>query len=133
LGSVVWVINGFAGFLPLCDPKHFQTAHESPGWTAWLGATIFEVGSILGILEAWNRDDVASFGWNVEQVLLSMQSGDVEKNEKGQEGNSTITKVVEKPHRRWIWWSTDAKFWHEIGFLAAFSQLIAATVFWISG
>jgi hypothetical protein len=139
---VVWVINGFASFLPLSDP-HFQTAHESPGWTAFLGATIFELGSILGMWEAWNRDDVANFGWNVEQVIVNTYVGarDVEKAAPGKEEmvrvEPSVSKeegsAVLKPHKKWIWWSTDPKFWHELGFLASFTQLIAASVFWISG
>jgi len=35
--------------------------------------------------------------------------------------------------RKWIWFTTDPKYWHELGFLAAFFQLVGATIFWISG
>ncbi|RDB30427.1 hypothetical protein Hypma_007169 [Hypsizygus marmoreus] len=113
-GSIVWVVNGFAVFLPFVSTS-FQEAANSVGWTAWVGATIFEIGSILGILEAWNRDDVVDFGWNVERELIFH------------------SEKAAKPPTTWIWFSTDPKFFHELGFLAAFSQLCAATIFWISG
>jgi hypothetical protein len=35
--------------------------------------------------------------------------------------------------RKWIWFTTDPKYWTELGFLAGFVQLWAATIFWISG
>ena len=34
---------------------------------------------------------------------------------------------------KWMWWSTDRKYWHELGFVAGFAQLCGATIFWISG
>ena len=52
----------------------------------------------------------------------------VEPSASKEEGSAVL-----KPHKKWIWWSTDPKFWHELGFLASFTQLIAASVFWISG
>jgi hypothetical protein len=124
LGSVTWVINGFAVFLPFCN-SHFQDAKNSVGWTAWIGATIFEAGSILGLLEAWNREDMVHFGWDV---------GKKSHDENGGISGNTDWKYSEQPESKdWIWWSTDKKYWREIGFLATFSQLCAATVFWISG
>ncbi len=83
------------------------------GWTAWLGATIFEFGSVLGLLEAWNRGDVANFGFAVEQKLGF---------EEGQ-----------KKMKKWIWFSLDPRYFRELGFLAAFVQFWGATIFWISG
>jgi hypothetical protein len=35
--------------------------------------------------------------------------------------------------RGWIWFTTDARYWREIGFVAAVIQCCAALIFWISG
>ncbi|KAF9045526.1 hypothetical protein BJ165DRAFT_1370639 [Panaeolus papilionaceus] len=67
-GSVAWCINGFAAWLPFVQTKLAKTLILT-GWTAFLGATIFEIGSIFGILEAWNRDDTTSFGWSIKSAL----------------------------------------------------------------
>ncbi|KAF8869391.1 hypothetical protein BD779DRAFT_1614490 [Infundibulicybe gibba] len=120
IGSIVWVINGFAVFLPHCN-SHFQKADNSSGWTAWLGATVFEAGSICGMWEAWNRDDVANFGWGVHQAL---RSGKLAKK---------MAYRTQRSRRMCRWYSFDTKYFHEVGFLAAFFQLCAASIFWISG
>lgn len=127
LGSIIWVINGFAVFLPHCN-SHFQKADNSSGWTAWLGATIFEAGSIFGMWEAWNRDDVANFGWGVHQALH-----DRKFDEEDGTPNSEKQADAKEPRRMWKWYSLDTKYFHEVGFLAAFAQLCAASIFWISG
>ncbi|KDR68386.1 hypothetical protein GALMADRAFT_78564 [Galerina marginata CBS 339.88] len=141
VGSIVWVINGFAAFLPFCN-SHFMKAMESPGWTAFLGATIFEIGSIFGILEVWNTNQTASFGQNVGQALKPKARQDTNETKHNsektaEEGSPTDTPSSEQdnaaPKQPWIWFSTDPKFFHEIGFLAAFFQLLAASIFWISG
>lgn len=134
LGSIVWVVNGFAGFLPFCD-SHFQKADHSTGWTAFLGATIFEFGSIFGMWEAWNRSDAANFGWGVSRTL----NGDAERGGKVEDVHGEVGTQVgeeatpERPTRQWKWFSAEPHYWHEVGFLAAFAQWCAATIFWISG
>ncbi|KAF9005269.1 hypothetical protein BDZ89DRAFT_1080229 [Hymenopellis radicata] len=119
-GSIVWVINGFLVFLPFCNSS-VSANMTATGWTAWLGATIFEFGSVLGLLEAWNRGDVANFGFVVEQKL-----GYAAKEEEA---------LVEKgiPKKKWVWFSLDPRYFRELGFLAAFVQFWGATIFWISG
>jgi hypothetical protein len=71
LGSVVWVFNGFFAWLPLQDPATEFTAEISYGGgiTAFVGATIFEFGSILLMIEAVNENRSDCFGWAVEEVL----------------------------------------------------------------
>lgn len=69
-GSIVWVLNAFFDFLPLLAPQtEFprETTYAS-GWSAFVGATIFEFGSILLLLEAINAKRTACFGWAVEQL-----------------------------------------------------------------
>lgn len=76
LGSVVWVINAFFVWLPLVDPAtEFPNEITSGGGiSAFIGATIFEVGSILLMFEAVNENRAGCFGWALEQVLED-QSG----------------------------------------------------------
>ncbi|KAJ6491261.1 hypothetical protein C8R47DRAFT_976550 [Mycena vitilis] len=119
VGSIVWVINGFITFLPFVN-THVAEDDAGGGWTAWIGATIFEFGAIFGLWEAWNRGDSANFGWSFDFLL----HGDPEKGSEKSSG---------PPKRKWIWFSTDCKYFHELGFLAAFVQFWAATIFWISG
>jgi hypothetical protein len=71
LGSVVWCINAFFVWLPLQDPSTEFTGEitDGGGWTAWIGATIFEFGSILLMIEAVNENRADCFGWAVEEVL----------------------------------------------------------------
>lgn len=71
LGSVVWVMNAFFVWLPLVDPST-----EFPGEigkagsiTAFVGATIFEVGSVLLMFEAVNENRSGCFGWALERAL----------------------------------------------------------------
>jgi len=139
IGSVVWVVNGFYSFLPFVDLSVAKST-SAVGWTAWVGATIFEVGSVLGMLEAWNREDTANFGWGVRKAL---GHDDPEAGGNVATSNSSDTipgsrsesekESKPKPKRQWIWFSTDAKYWHEMGFLAAFAQFCGASIFWISG
>jgi hypothetical protein len=70
-GSVIWVINSFFEWLPLVDPSTEFTneAYIGGGVTAFIGATIFEVGSVLLLLEAVNENQAGCFGWAVETVV----------------------------------------------------------------
>ncbi|KAL8827104.1 MAG: hypothetical protein Q9191_003387 [Dirinaria sp. TL-2023a] len=80
LGSVVWVMNAFFVFLPLVQPgTEFGTEIEyGGGITAFIGATIFEIGSVLLMFEAINENRSGCFGWALERL--------VEGEEEGQEG-----------------------------------------------
>ena len=77
LGSVVWCINGFFSFLPLVRPSSefaTETAYGG-GTTAFIGATIFEIGSILLMVEAVNENRTGCFGWAVETILEGEKGG----------------------------------------------------------
>ena len=55
LGSAVWVINAFFAFLPLVQP-HTEFRNEvlvAGGVSAFIGATIFEIGSVLLMIEVY--------------------------------------------------------------------------------
>jgi len=71
LGSCVWVINAFFVWLPLVQPDT-EFPNEilvGGGVTAFLGATIFEIGSILLMFEAVNENREGCFGWALERVF----------------------------------------------------------------
>lgn len=77
LGSVVWCMNAFFSFLPFILPSS-QFATETVyggGITAFIGATIFEIGSILLMVEAVNENRTGCFGWAVERVFEGEEGG----------------------------------------------------------
>jgi hypothetical protein len=152
-GSVIWVINAFFVFLPLVRPAtEFQNEElYGGGITAFIGATVFELGSFLLIAEAINEDRSGCFGWAVETSL----SHEAEKGASAlrlRPSPSHCTHHHARRHKRksvsqsgsptstsksWIWFpsKTDLLQHHlyDIGFLASFAQLYDATIFWVSG
>jgi hypothetical protein len=91
-GSVVWVINAFFVYLPIVQPStEFKNEVSSGGGiTAFIGATIFEFGSILLILEAWNENRSACFGWALEKVW--------DDETKGRKGQYRLARQEESCH-----------------------------------
>ncbi|KAL1877904.1 hypothetical protein Daus18300_002257 [Diaporthe australafricana] len=167
LGSVVWVLNGFFVLLPTTDPA--ATAWW-PGESAWgggvsaaVGASIFEFGSVLLMLEAVNENRADCFGWALEEALGDHGGGGggvgglVLRREKGWcrhhhrrkeafltgkgagvgDGKDEVDNKTSATGRRWTWWPSwyelRTHYFRDIGFLACLSQMIGATVFWISG
>ncbi len=70
-GSVVWVVNGFFVWLPFVNPSTEFPGEvgKAGGITAFLGATIFEIGSVLLMFEAVNESRSGCFGWALERAL----------------------------------------------------------------
>ena len=64
LGSVVWVINAFFAYLPLAQPSTLFNNEilMGGGVSAFVGATIFEIGSVLLMIEAVNENQAGCFG-----------------------------------------------------------------------
>ncbi|KAK9355636.1 hypothetical protein V1523DRAFT_47655 [Lipomyces doorenjongii] len=167
-GSVVWVINGFFAWLPLQDPGS-DFKYEGllgVGVTAFIGATVFEFGSVLLLLEAVNVNQEGCFGWAVEAALegngeMRKSIGQLKVIPKRDERDHHYkrNRLPEEPKRStppsalpsyfptktrdspapqsWQWLPSfhdlRTHFLHELGFLASLSQLIGATIFWISG
>ena len=152
LGSAVWVINAFFVWLPLQDPSTEFTDEISVGggWTAFIGATIFEIGSVLLMFEAVNENRSGCFGWALEQAfdaevgkwtVRPTENGDGcahhHANRKNFVGKGPNSQVVHDGGKTWRWFPS----WHELsthyvcelGFLACSAQFFGATVFWISG
>lgn len=70
-GSIIWCVNGCFEWLPLEDPSTYFSGEitYAGGWTAFIGATVFEFGSVLLMLEAVNENRSDCFGWALEEVL----------------------------------------------------------------
>ncbi|KAK3370259.1 hypothetical protein B0H63DRAFT_454452 [Podospora didyma] len=71
LGSVVWVINGCFVWLPLIAPwtEFSRESILGGGVTAFIGATIFEFGSVLLMLEAVNENPHTSLAAEIQAIL----------------------------------------------------------------
>ncbi|KAI1425802.1 hypothetical protein F5Y12DRAFT_745730 [Xylaria sp. FL1777] len=146
LGSVIWVINGFFAWLPVQWPftEFDGEVDVGGGVTAFVGATVFEFGSVLLMLEAVNERRTDCFGWALEEAMDShglLFRPDPEgcvHHHSTQHGLLTAgVPEVGTEGRSWEWWPTWSElkthYFREIGFLASLSQFIGATIFWISG
>lgn len=73
LGSLIWCINAFFDWLPLQDPSTEFSSESlyAGGITAFIGATVFEIGSVLLMIEAVNENRSDCFGWALEEALES--------------------------------------------------------------
>lgn len=129
-GSIVWVINGFLVFLPEVNPEKYSLDDIGAGWTAWLGATIFEFGAVTALVEAMNRDDHVDFGGDVP---LEHSPNDEERNLNGADTKEKQPSTRRRPTKKLTLLPLNSQLWHEIGFIASFVQFWAATIFWISG
>ena len=82
LGSCVWVINAFLVWLPLVKPST-EFKNEilvGGGVSAFIGATVFEIGSVLLMLEAINENRQGCFGWALQKAFSAT----------GEEGNTEV-------------------------------------------
>ena len=64
LGSLTWVINAFFAYLPLAQPSTLfgNEILVGGGVSAFVGASIFEIGSVLLMIEAVNEKQAGCFG-----------------------------------------------------------------------
>ncbi|KAH7213319.1 uncharacterized protein BKA55DRAFT_546542 [Fusarium redolens] len=148
IGSIIWVINGFFSWLPVLNPST-KFSDWAGGLSAFIGATIFEFGSVLLMLEAVNENRSDCFGWAVEESvdgILHLNHAHNCKHAHAQKRTfvKQSAKTLEKNttevagnDRMWSWWPTwyelRTHYFFDIGFLACSSQTFGATVFWISG
>ncbi|KAK4444842.1 hypothetical protein QBC34DRAFT_414437 [Podospora aff. communis PSN243] len=150
LGCIVWVINGFFVWYPLAAPWSEFPGEESVGggWTAFVGATIFEFGSVLLMLEALNENQTDCFGWALTSALTTLESHTpllrptptcTHHHANKHTWISPSPSPSNKPkatHKVWTWSLPLSSFKHHLhstSFLASLFQLFGATVFWISG
>lgn len=156
LGSVVWVVNSFFAWLPLVDPSTTFSGESTIGGgvSGFIGATIFEIGSVLLLLEAVNENHASCFGWAVENVVKRLESREdlinttevrpLESHDcshhhsnKGSFLRDGLRERSTDDQRSFEWLPSLSElrshYFHELGFLASFVQLIGATIFWIAG
>jgi len=159
LGSMVWVINAFFVWLPLVKPSSEFPGEIGVGGgiTAFIGATIFEIGSILLMIEAINESRSGCFGWALHGALhdasglvvgIEPSLGECRhhhlnrKNLVGKCHRSAGTQAghngeVDASKKAWQWFPShvdlQTHYLHELGFLASLAQFLGASVFWISG
>lgn len=162
LGSIVWVINAFFVWLPLVKPDTEFPGEilKGGGITAFIGATIFEIGSVLLMFEAVNENRTGCFGWALKRALDThhdTQGTDIDvepdirecrhhhinrrnlvgKSDGSAKAHSKDPETAKDTGKSWQWFASVADlrmhYLHELGFLACLFQFLGATVFWISG
>lgn len=151
-GSVIWVINAFFVWLPMVRPdtEFNNEVLYGGGITAFIGATIFEIGSILLLAEAVNENRTGCFGWALERAFSKDVEASTAQTVHLRPAKSSCThhhldkrnllrteNTPELNSRSWTWLPTRTEllthYVHELGFLASLTQLLAASIFWISG
>ncbi|EPE08327.1 integral membrane protein [Ophiostoma piceae UAMH 11346] len=102
IGSVVWVINSFFVWLPLAAPWTEFSGEETMagGVSALVGATIFEVGAVLGLLEAVNENRADCFGWALEEALESGMLSLRPRPDNCQHGHGDRTRLLSRSQKR---------------------------------
>src|ERR1700761_1889852 len=154
IGSAIFIACGFFYWLPLATPNHTFPGEASVagGVTAFVGATLFQIGAVLLIVEAVNENQTGCFGWALEQAFSHDSDQDSPKrtatmkpdskycdhhHTSGVHKRSTLHMQHPDTGRKWEWWPTwkelTEHYFHEIGFLASFILAVGATIFYVSG
>jgi len=160
IGSVIWVINAFFALLPFTNPGTSfpgETLYAG-GITAFIGATVFEIGSVLLMLEAVNENRAGCFGYALEQLYdghvhvkpsiehcVHHHQNRANFVGKSKESNATsasesagVDSIDTTPpgSGSWVWcpswYELQTHYIHDLGFIACSSQMFGATVFWVS-
>lgn len=164
VGSAIFIISGCFYWVPLVNPKTKFPGESlvAGGVTAFIGATLFQIGAVLLIVEATNENQSGCFGWAIEEAFSHDKDDD--ERDDSQNNGSPPTKhgrvLIVPDHcdhhhkrglrkaenvrmqhptagRTWEWWPTwhelTSHYFHDIGFLASFILAIGATIFYISG
>ena len=160
VGCAIFIACGLFAWLPLVDAKYdFSGAGTAVGVTSFVGATLFQVGAVLLVFEAYNENRTGCFGWALHQLFEEESEGtpgsgnvlcrgDVKTCEHHHQhirkkkllGAAQI-QVQDKdqfpPCQKWVWCPTwyelKTHYFHEIGFMASISLSIGATIFYVTG
>ncbi|KAK4190657.1 hypothetical protein QBC35DRAFT_489370 [Podospora australis] len=138
-GSIVWCINGCFVYFPLAAPRsEFEGETDiAAGILAFIGATIFEIGSVWMVLEAVNENRTDCFGWALEEAGHPTLHHTHEEHCQHSSSDRKSLLPSTAPERKWSWWPTAHElrthYIKELGFLAAITQLVGATIFWMAG
>ncbi|KAI0328762.1 hypothetical protein GY45DRAFT_1325907 [Cubamyces sp. BRFM 1775] len=133
LGSAVWIVNGFVLFLPLLNIG--SDDFPASAWSAFVGGTLFELGSYLMYVEALNSGHEQLFGPAVRELLAHANGSASESPSPDPDSASAekgLTGSGDSGRRRFRFRWFGLGSWRELGFLACFIQMWAATIFWIS-
>ena len=100
--------------------------------TAFVGATLFQIGAVLVVIEATNENQAGCFGWELERALSEKKSSGYRPkreacthhhhNRKSFVSNDADDRST-PPNgaRRWEWWPTWNElrnhYFHELGFI----------------
>ena len=72
VGCAIFIACGLFSWLPLVDARYdFPGDATASGVTSFVGATLFTVGAILLVFEAYNENRAGCFGWALHQALSS--------------------------------------------------------------
>ncbi|KAK7992488.1 hypothetical protein PG988_001282 [Apiospora saccharicola] len=99
IGSVIWVVNGFFAWLPLQSPSSAFAGETTLGGgiTAFIGATVFELGSVLLMLEAVNENRTDCFGWALEKEVSAAAAAAATTLAAEEEGRDDRPRLLLRP------------------------------------
>jgi hypothetical protein len=154
VGSAIFIASGLFYFLPIAYPSSEFPGEDTVagGVTSFVGATLFQIGAVLLVVEACNENQTGCFGWALEQAFSHDSEAEGSSNGTpttkpteqcdhhhvhGLHKRSTVELQHPNAGRTWEWWPTwhelTTHYFHEIGFLASFILAVGATIFYVSG
>ncbi|THH16050.1 hypothetical protein EUX98_g9364 [Antrodiella citrinella] len=123
LGSAAWIVNGFVLFLPLVNVGEVHT--DAASWWAFVGGTLFELGSYLMLVESLNASHEQLFGpalWGHTHTASDSSNASSDEETVSEKGKNP------SPRFRWIGLGDP----RDLGYLASAIQMFAASIFWVS-
>lgn len=165
VGSAIFIISACFYWVPLEAPSTEFPGESlyAGGILSFIGATLFQIGAILLIVEAVNENQTGCFGWALERAFSHDGEGEGSRSDEerlgGHPGGHALVHRCTHHHadrslslknkdpdselpeptpgRKWEWWPTwhelRTHYWYEIGFQASFQLAVGATIFYISG
>lgn len=159
VGSAIFIISACFYWVPLVNPSTEFPGESlyAGGILSFIGATLFQIGAVLLIVEAVNENQTGCFGWALEQAFAHDHENEATRTDSGRHGPHALVHWCTHHHahhslsleskdshiaqpksdRLWRWWPTwhelHTHYWYEIGFQASFQLAIGATIFYISG
>ena len=142
IGSAIFVACGLFYWLPVAYPSTTfpNEASTAGGITAFVGATLFQIGAIGLVFEAVNENQTGCFGWAVGQALSGNHSRIIPDPDSCEHIHGRMrphARSEVQSQRRWEWWPSwheiRTHYMYEIGFLGNSSLFLGSTIFYISG
>jgi hypothetical protein len=143
MNLIYFLTNPSFVWLPLAKPstEFYDEVYFWGGVTAFIGSTIFTLGSVLLVLEAINENREGCFGWAVERVVetssYKLTGSADECIHRHKRHRNLANKAQNTETSDWIWipsmYELRNHYIYQLGFLASSFQLFGASIFWISG